>query len=250
MKTTGKRQRQGLTLIELIVVLVILVGLAAIIIPMLPSMITRTHGAAGATNIGEVAKWVQTFEALNYSYPNSWDALVKDDGSEPKIGADEYFELGAHMEVSATGLTAAQANSLSEAGINSVHYFQDDPDHATFSPYASAVTSPTAVAAGVRLVSLTADGIVKLNLEPTGQYVVLGLGSRNSMIGKTVADAPVHFPDNPDDDPSRFYSRFGVVFKVNVGRALPVAVVAFHHDGELTTLGDHVAEYFEAVNNK
>jgi len=233
---------------ELVVVLVVLIGLAGIVVAMLPSMITRTHGAAGASNISEVAKWVQTYEALHYEYPNRWDALIKADGSEPELGGTPYFAVNADI-TNATPLTAGEANALTEAGITAVYHFEDDPDHATFDPYATALAAPTAVASTVEVVRLTAAGKTKLGLDLLNEYVVLGLGTRSSMVGKGIVEAPVHFPDSPTEDPSRYYGRFGVVFKVNAERAFPVAVVAFHGDG-LSTAGDHVAEYFESVNNK
>src|SRR6266446_306962 len=69
-------RRRGLTLIELIVVLMVLVALAGILVPMLPSMLTRAHVAAHVTNVVEIAKAITTYQALNSGYPDQWDSLT------------------------------------------------------------------------------------------------------------------------------------------------------------------------------
>src|SRR5579862_6496570 len=75
MKRTT-RTRNGLTLMELIVVLMILVALAGIIIPMLPSMLTRAHVATHTTNVTEIAKLILTYQATHPGFPDQWDSMT------------------------------------------------------------------------------------------------------------------------------------------------------------------------------
>ena len=51
---------------------------------------------------------------------------------------------------------------------------------------------------------------------PTGDraFILFGLGSRCTMIGKSLADAPVLSPDNDAENPAKVYERFGLVFRV------------------------------------
>jgi len=255
----GKNGRQGFTLMELVVVLVVLVGLAGIVVAMLPSMVQRTHGAAGAANINEIAKWVQSYEAIYFQYPDRWDAILTAGGAEPELASgDEYFELGTHMVALPLDAAAGHVSALTNAGITTLYHSTDSPEHPTFDPYlyAMGVPTPTAVADTVNVVGLTEAGKqhLALNLGITNQYVVLGLGARSSMLGKGIVEVPTHFPEHANEDPSRVYSRFGVVFQVQsstgaLSRARPVRVVAFH-DGEVSTGSSHMQEYFNAASNE
>ena len=83
-------QRRGLTLIELIVVLMILIALAGVLIPMLPSMLTRAHNSTSATNLGEICRAITTYQQLNGQYPNNWDALTDSNGN-----LIDYFANGS-----------------------------------------------------------------------------------------------------------------------------------------------------------
>jgi type II secretory pathway pseudopilin PulG len=55
---------RGFTLLELVVVMFILMALAAIIVPLFPSMVERAHRASQATNESEITKAVQLYQGL------------------------------------------------------------------------------------------------------------------------------------------------------------------------------------------
>ena len=55
-------RRRGLTLMELVVVMFILMALAAIMVPLFPSMVERAHRASQATNESEITKAVQMYQ--------------------------------------------------------------------------------------------------------------------------------------------------------------------------------------------
>jgi prepilin-type N-terminal cleavage/methylation domain-containing protein len=73
--------RRGLTLIELVVVLTILIALAGLLVPMLPSMLTRAHTSSCSTNMGETTKAINLYQALYSGYPSTWDALTDGQGT-------------------------------------------------------------------------------------------------------------------------------------------------------------------------
>lgn len=77
------RRRKGLTLMELVVVLTILVGLAAILVPLFPNLLRRTHKATDATQSAEVAKAVQLYQAMYLSYPDQFDLMLTGAGVAP-----------------------------------------------------------------------------------------------------------------------------------------------------------------------
>ncbi len=254
MSSQLRSRRAGLTLIELIVVLVVLVGLAGILIPMLPNILGRVHTTAGATNIQEVVKWVQTHEALHNKFPYGWDALVDDAGVGPNYLP--HTTLGGHISAAGEPLTLEEANALIAAGIVNlspmvpVKATAPTGFSATFNPYPDATTT-LAVVDGVALRTLTADAKTHLNLAQSGKYILVGFGKRASLVGKTVSEAPVHFSDEADHGPQDFYGRFGLIFKVSDGntpfsRATFAGAVALHGDG-LTTGGEHIEEYYNVV---
>jgi Tfp pilus assembly protein PilE len=243
-------RRTGLTLIELIVVLVILVGLAGLIVPLLPNMITRTHTASGATNIQEINKWVQTYEALQTSYPDGWDGLTD--------GSDIVDYLPGSVSLTAGKLSAAEASALASAGITTAYKMvKSNPTKPTFDPYDGVKVLALSNTDSVAFVT-DADAKLKLNggvAATNAKFVVFGFGKRSTIVGKNVSEAPVHFADAANEGPGDLYGRFGVVFKVTqndgvtpLNRAVFVGAVAFHEDG-IVTAGDHIEEYYNTVKS-
>lgn len=252
--------RQGLTLIELIVVLVVLIALAGILIPMLPSMLGRAHTASGATTVGEINKFVQIYEQLYQEYPRDLDNL-----SDPAAATTVDYVPGSAVPTvfnASSVLTAAEVNALTNAGITrvaSLHPTKAALDTAggtpTFNPYNGA---PVPVAAGTFVARLN-EAIVESTIvrdEPanTGDvYVVFGLGKASTMTGKVVADAPVHFGENNATNAANKYTRYGLVFRLARGngtatptpleRAIFVGAVAFHDDS-ITGVDGHLEEYY------
>ena len=252
-------RRLGLTLIELIVVLVILVGLAGIIIPMLPNMLGRTHTSASATNLGEIAKLVQTYEQLYLKYPNNWDEMATTSGT-----ALTYVNVATIPQTTPGTLSATNGEvaALANAGITALATMQEAPTPvgnwtATFNPYnfdASGNIATATIADGTGVLLLTAAGKAKLQLPSTGNYVLLGLGKASTMVGKGMVDAPIHFSAEDGGDPTKFYNRFVAIFKVSdtatpVDRAIMVGVAAMHTgDDGLVTVSDELAEYYGTIN--
>ena len=220
------RLRRGLTLIELIVVLLILVALAGILVPMLPGMLTRAHTSSGATNTSEINKFIQTYEQLYFAYPNNFDAL----GDATTATVPDYIPNAANYTLG--NLTAAELAALNNAGITTVA-----PMYATsaaltaaggdasptFNPYSSLV--PVTLATGSQVLIMTGAQLAQYGILPAAttnaadRFVLFGVGKANTMIGKVMSDAPLHFGDGSATNPTTFYCRFAAIFRISQGGA-------------------------------
>jgi len=251
--------RAGLTLIELVVVMVILAAVAGIVLPLLPSMVSRAHTSTGATNVGEVAKAIQTHEALYAAYPTNFDSLIDETGN-----IADYVPHGTDLVLYEP--EAEELESLEHAGVVSLRPMSTAANAGgsfwspTFFPYANADISHASNIIDIDdvedLARLTNVAAARLGLSSDADvvYVVVGVGGYTSMQGKSLQEAPVHFGESQAETPATVYSRLGVVFQVTdaAGNALHNArlsqVVAFH-DGGLTGINGHLAEYYEATAN-
>ena len=243
MASTRIDTRRGFTLVELIVVLMILVGLAAILIPAVTDMVARTNASTASSNISEVANSIQRYETQYLAYPNNLDSLMTD-------------LTGTDLDTLSTALTAATADvtltaltraPLTAAGITTVgvHTAGDN----TFAmPTATALTDTTI------LKGLTAASQVALGLETTGvagKYILLGVGAKTDLNGKTNMHAPVYFPENGTLNPDAIYARFIAVFQITDGtdpldRAKLTTIITPTAEG----LNAGLADYFELVANQ
>jgi type II secretory pathway pseudopilin PulG len=269
-------RRSGLTLIELLVVLTILIALAALVVPMMPGMLSRSHDASAATNIGEISKVVQTYNQLYFSFPNNLDNLAEPDGSNVLASlASSTHDLSGQLITHPLGTN--EVTALSAIGINSVAAVSGTAPSGTgtnantnwsptFYPYTT--SPPTSVplagtgssnGATVAILSPTgvAAGVTKLGLSPTGTYVVFGFGIANSAVGKVIQEAPVHFPDQQTISPALTYQRYGLIFKVSdTNTALPtitsaqfVGTVCLLDDG-IESAGDHIQDFFNRATQQ
>jgi len=238
-RTFNHSQRKGLTLIELVVVLTILIALAGILVPMLPSMLTRGHDASCATNLPEINKSLQTYYMLYGGYPDQCDALT--DGTkmvdylaggtlDPLIPGGGTVTTEAGGQLTADTLAANELAAVNAAGIQYVHTMVGtsatgatttgwDP---TFNPYAAAQTAPTLITTSTKLAffepasNANAAAIAQhLGLSLTGKYLVLGLGQRCTLVGKGINECPVHFGDTQALNPSFGYERFAILYLVS-----------------------------------
>jgi type II secretory pathway pseudopilin PulG len=282
------QERRGLTLIELLVVLMILIALGGLLAPMLPSMLTRAHTSTCVTNMAETARAIVTYQQLYSAYPNNWDALG--DGSTGMItylaggsamppgtfSGSTIPGVGGNGELNPLTLTAGEAAALTGVGITSVQAMvltpaavpgNGQPFDPTFNNYTGITPAAGAVpvATGTILAGMdpTAAGpgsttyarCVLLNLPLTGRYVALGIGPRNSMMGKTVQSPPVHFGDQPVLNPEYGYQRLIAIFKVsdsavgsNFTQAQLVGTAPVHDTG-IGSIQDVLQGWYQLTTN-
>lgn len=266
---TARRRRGGFTLIELVVVLLVLIGLAGIVVPMLPNMITRTHSSANASTIQEAAKALQLFEQLNFSHPDGWDSLIDANGNTLR---DDRFtvvqlddiDLGARISsaLNSVGITTSftMGESLRGNGRPDGHANRqgDTARVNTFAPYPGGSSVPSGIQ------DLTDDGSV-VTLGPganefnrfgfllpeddptTVAYVAFGIGERLSAVGRTISAAPVHFPDQGDFPPTLAYSRYAAIYRIPANGPAELATVAAIHGDHFDSLGNLLEEFWETT---
>lgn len=265
-------RRPALTLMELVVVLSVLAALAAIVIPMFPNLLRRAHKTTDATQTQEISKAVQMYQGMYTSYPDEFDLLTDGTNFPSYIPADGGPFGGF---VSAGKLTAAEVAALRRVGISNVHKLATTlanvPPQPTLDPYeAPYATSKTPIDTSLNFAILDpntnslfqAGGSAQSFLanvraantvggvEP--RFVVFGVGSRCTMVGKVIQDAPTSIPQNKDFTPATLYSRVGVIFMVSGDevtrseRARFIAAVALEDD-ELELTEKDIVGYYQVA---
>lgn len=232
--------RRGFTLVELVVVLMILVGLAAVLIPAVTDMVNRTNRSTAASNI---AGAMQRYDAQYMSLPDNLDGLMTDlTGTDLDTLSSGLTGITADVTLSANTLATLNNSGINNVGIHAV-------GDATFDlPTITALTNTT------KLKGLTDTAQEALGLETSGvsgKYIVLGVGPLCDMNGKTMFDAPVHFPRDPNTNPIDTYCRFIVVLQITDGttalnRAKFVGILAPDGIG----LSSELDGYFQVTNLK
>lgn len=248
-----RRIRSALTLIELVVVLLVLVALAGVLVPQFQNFSTRAHGAAGADNAVEISKAITLFEATKLRQPNNFCSLTDDTTADLSGLVPTIAGVNAQFAVADAGSGAGngRAINLFNAGITTVTNIATAPENATFG---SETGTQATDGAAVSLVFLTAAGAANLGLpvDPDGDtntgndYVALGLGENSEMIGSTMVDAPIHFPEGADGQPADTYARWFAIYRVSGEKAVLVSV-AGNDDGNLSGANGHLEEYFEST---
>lgn len=269
------RRRDGLTLLELVVVMAILVALGGLLVPLLGNYLHRANIASCAVNIPEMDKWIQTYVNLHAEYPDRMDNLCTPAGAYPKgpSGASYVLdgstgELGkASFELLPLDAAGEEAAALKEAGIANLMHLVDAPSptkdwNPTFWPYGDTrLTTPasTAITSVAKVATLTETGAQLMSLPWGGatnkyKYVIFGMNVPCTLFRNTVEEVPYHFADTPAEDPATYYMCFGAVFMVrdgdgNVpadGRAQYKGTIAFHDFG-LSTAGMHTKEWWSRL---
>ena len=179
--------RNGLTLIELVVVLTILVALGGIAAATLPSMLNRTHVATVASSLPTIDASIRQNILLNSGQMGDrFDSLVQADGAVASYvnasGAYEAYTL-AQQDVDALadiGITALVTATPAPT--------DGTPFNATFDGHngaAVAVSDSTSVCALTDGAATTASILLNVwNIDTPAagsRYLVMGLGQRSSL---------------------------------------------------------------------
>ena len=125
----------------------VLIALAAILVPLLPSMLSRGHDTSSATNISEISKYVQTYNQLYFGYPNYLDNLIEAGGTGGGTGGGTLLGTlagGGNLAgmVAPQQLTLAQATALNNIGINYLANLTGTAPSGTANPNWSPTFSP------------------------------------------------------------------------------------------------------------
>lgn len=240
MQSLRQKIRRSFTLIELVVVLVIIATLAGLILPTLSQLGRSTDMAATASSQRELANNLQLFFTLQKRFPQGMDSLLVDNGgadptavytatqadgatvptgeSDQALGLPVSGAGGANPNSDLTlgTLTSGQRRSFTRCGFDFVydHVYSEVNSNNSATQQRALPSSGTMVAAVVNPTSVLAQRLLPNENgagtpEPNTQIVAVGIGPRNSAIGKTVNNAPTY----PGAD-GRYYGRFIAYFKV------------------------------------
>ena len=264
IRTRLVKRRSGLTLIELVVVMTVLAALAAIVIPMFPNLLRRAHKVSDATNTSELAKAIQTHQAMFLSYPDQYDLLTDGSAFPAYLPGGSAAAFGNFVKLDT--LSADEIAALGRVGVTFVQKLSKDATgpgfHPTMNPYAGdyktaqvdlAKDGTTIQFARIDLAAAQAANPAFLQTisanDPTAKFIVLGVGPRCTMVGQTMQEAPTSVPQDKGFTPDTTYSRVGVIFMVSgkevsrTERARFIAACALEDDELELTEKDLVGYY-------
>lgn len=239
-----RKNRRGLTLIELVVVLVVLVAVGGIVVPKLPSMLTRTSVAVAPSNVREVAKTIEQYQIINQGGgPNGYDSLIdQNSGPYDLLPRDSGGNVAGGQIQSGpiSGVNPEIVVSLAKAGITSVWDMDNTKtEQPTIDPYgAEESIGPATELAFINPAAVT--GILGNGARDPAEwgYLVFGVGNNCDIIRESAFEAPVHFNDAADQGANLVYCRYGAIYRVpliNTGgqpaTAQFVGMVAIEADG-------------------
>ena len=221
--------RNALTLLELVVVLVILVAMAGLLVPLLPGMISRAHTSEHGTNCVEIAKQVRDVQRHQSRLPGPTGFLVGHRWNRVSTKLPSGGTGGAcGGDLAAASLASLNANTLAalnNVGITSVWDLNDSSTDLLDPTQCYSGTTPRTLASSGSVATLSPTASARLYNDPptaggtaTGTYVVFGLGTKASMIGKPggITEPPLHFSDDAASagDPTKTYGRYALVFLI------------------------------------
>ncbi|MFN4259455.1 MAG: prepilin-type N-terminal cleavage/methylation domain-containing protein [Gemmataceae bacterium] len=230
--------RAGFTLMELVVVLLIIATLAALAIPVVAMLGRSSDMAASAKTQADLAHNIQMFFLLQKRYPQGLDSLIDTSGqiytadtTNPNTQTHGLPYGGAYGTRLQDQLQTWQIDnsngqeyfrSFSRSGFDWVYTH----DRAVANSNNSGTTQ-VPLASGMTVAEVIPTGILAANLVPQGlqagqRLIALGVGPRNTAVGKTITNCPIY----PGCDGS-YYGRYVAVFMVyaNGKRATLVGVI-------------------------
>jgi prepilin-type N-terminal cleavage/methylation domain-containing protein len=218
--------RRGFTLIELVVVLAILAAIAGLVIPQVAGLGRTTDMASSAKSQSDLANNIQLFFVLQKRFPQGFDSLIDTAGAIyasdttdantqtkglPYAGADGT-RLQAQLAVAAltNAAGADYLRSFQRAGFDYVY----DHDLTVINSNNSGATQRLLTASPCNVAEVNSAGPLAAKLVPAGvqpgqRLIALGIGPKNSAIGKTITNCPLY---NGAD--GKYYGRYVAVFMI------------------------------------
>lgn len=258
-----KKQRLGLTLIELIVVVAILAVLAMIVLPKLDGLQSNANHAASAASVADTGRYLQTFTTMKKRFPDGWDSLTSGGSllpaatpsvttatGTPPYGKGLHSQLvtGTNAKLATFTLTADEVTALTATGveIKTLYNWTTPTSLSQRSGDLFTTSAPVAEGSVVAIVNSGSvagrkiiDRVYRDNLKTGGtsgnvaggttrKLMALGLGPNNEMIGKLMMEAPQY----ANIDAQAVYSRNLVLFEIG-GTGKPIFKAVIAADGDL-----------------
>lgn len=251
MQNTMPR-RNGLTLIELVVVLTILVALGGIAAATLPNMLNRTHVATVATSLPTIDASIRQNILLNSGQMGDrFDGLVNTGLS----GTPAAF-VNASGAYATHALAGNDVAALNDLGVTQLVPSDDTVANATFEGHQGAAVT---LADGLNVCTLASTETTRIlgevwnyQPQPGAQYIVFGLGAQCSLVGANedafFAEAPLHAVDAHSERADNAYARVLLVVELTDAgttdsEARYIGVGAPHPDG-VQGVATHLQEWY------
>jgi hypothetical protein len=211
--------------LELVVVLAVLVVLAGMLVPIISGLGYQTNAATNATVADEVTRSVRTYHARFDAQPDRWDSLLTTTGTlfsklhSGLVGGTPSDPGRTIVSSSALDLDAQQAESLRQAGINTL--YDSDDSQAANAPNTSrarivagggkvALLSKTSAGAARILQDATAVGQSHASYHEDNEFVLLGLGGDSALRGTVATEVPLI----QSADPLNYYARMICIYMI------------------------------------
>ncbi len=241
-----RASQRGFTLLELLVVVAILAMLAGAVIPMVTNSTERTQASVAAANVTDLTKTIDSFWTYNGYYPDGWDTLI---GASDTAGTTATGSLFTKLmtRLQSTSSPVVQLVNASVADPSAAlwrarmqNYYNHVEGYASITsmlpndatslptstpvaPYSSIGVPSSSVQLAVLnyTVSLT-DPIYSVLVNDWNllgvsstyltdhNFIVLGLGNRNTLVGREMRSAP----SLDLDSAALYYTRPLAVFAV------------------------------------
>jgi type II secretory pathway pseudopilin PulG len=235
-----------MTLIELSVVLLVMVGLAGVAVPYVAGMADKAHDSTTASTINQLNQTIASFRSSHNALPDNLETLTSTSGGTASL----YGYMISDVNNSGSALEAGTINNiglsaLRKAGITKVMPMAAQPGETANIINATFKSTLGQTAIDLNTLTDSADtldvAMVKplpwgnsqygtntvahhlayaLGGDPTKydttcyDYIAMGIGDQNEMIGSAMQSAPVLFAPNGDFNPEKKYARFLAIIKV------------------------------------
>jgi len=223
--------RAGLTLVELVIVIAILAILAALIVNSFSGMTEQAGLASGMSNVADVGRTIQTYEARYQSSPWGMGTLRSGADGKGALITTLHQTLASYLQTA--DLNATQMQSLNAAGIHMAHGHNSTAStapsdseggaHIYFNGTGGATTAPVTIIkkedvgnfspstwkASTNMLS-RGLGVSPFGAEYAETHVVFGVGNLGAMRGKVMQEAPLITTVNPQ----QFFARAIAVYRI------------------------------------
>lgn len=211
--------RQGLTLLELLIVLTILIALGGIVVASLPGLLERTQAATAAANVSEIDSAIRRGLLTNQgTLGNRFDSLISSSSAgqvAAYLGGNENFRAGS--------LSTKEVEALAGIGVTQLVPADDVSENVTFDSH---IQQEVEIGTEAKVCELSPEyaGIAMYrlwNIEPNAnlRYIVFGLGQRCTLVGggaqAVFKEAPVHFSEDAASNPKKMYSRYLLIVEID-----------------------------------
>lgn len=245
------RFSRGFTLMELLVVIAIMALVAALAIPKMADVMSKSQAGTQSYSLAEASRAIENYNAMNGKYPEGWDLLMYSagDGATAPSGLGKFTDAGTEGSLlnptllsmlTSVELTAGQRKVLSNSGISHVfaNVAANDGTNLLYMPSdtgrvrhhlgtgsghdGSANTSTVAVldttnAAALSFlsnnltISPNKDASTDADTIAANDFIVFGIGPRSTLVQTIIQEAPIVEAAQP----SKYYARPLAVFMVS-----------------------------------